>query len=160
MAKKIDPLNKKQYGAVTVSLTVSNIPGAIKFYQQAFGFAKRSVLKGPDGKPVHAELTLRGTTLMMGPESRPQGQLTPNSLGSSPIALYLLTENADKVVAKAVKLGATAQGPVMDMFWGDRCGTIVDPDGYKWMVSTHMAELTPQEMAKKMKDQMSQAATA
>ena len=74
--------------------------------------------------------------------------------GASPASLYLLTENADKVVAKAVKLGAEAKGPVMDMFWGDRCGTIVDPDGYMWMVATHIAEPTPQEMKKKMKEQM------
>ncbi len=68
--------------------------------------------------------------------------------------MYLLTENADKVVAKAVKLGAEAKGPVMDMFWGDRCGTLLDPDGYLWMVATHLAEPTPQEMNKKMKEQM------
>jgi proline dehydrogenase len=68
--------------------------------------------------------------------------------------LYLLTENADKAVAKAVKLGATAKGPVMDMFWGDRCGTVVDPEGYTWMVATHIAQPTPKEMQQKMKEQM------
>jgi hypothetical protein len=69
--------------------------------------------------------------------------------------LYLLTENADKVVAKAIKLGATPKGPVIDMFWGDRCGSVIDPEGYAWMVATHIAEPTPQEMKKRMKDQMS-----
>jgi PhnB protein len=59
------------------------------------------------------------------------------------------------VVAKAVKLGAALKGPVMDMFWGDRCGTVVDPEGYAWMVATHIAQPTPQEMKKKMKEQMS-----
>jgi PhnB protein len=68
--------------------------------------------------------------------------------------LYLLTENVDKVVAKAVKLGAASKGPVMDMFWGDRIGTVVDPEGYSWMVATHIAAPTPQEMRKKMKEQM------
>jgi PhnB protein len=160
MAKKIDPINRKRYSAVTVSLTVTDIPAAAKFYQQAFGFAKRGIMKGPDGKPMHAELTLRGTTLMMGPEFPQRGQRSPKTLGGSPASLYLLTENVDKVVAKAVKLGATAQGPVMDMFWGDRCGTIVDPEGYTWMVGTHIAEPTPREMKKMMKQQMGQAATA
>ena len=160
MAKKIDPLNKKNYGAVTVALTVSDVAAAAKFYQQAFGFAKRGIMKGPDGKPMHGELVLRGTTLMMGPEMPQQGHMSPKTLGGSPATLYLLTENSDKVVAKAVKLGATAQGPVMDMCWGDRCGTIVDPEGYTWMVGTHITEPTPREMKKKMKEQMGQAATA
>jgi len=50
--------------------------------------------------------------------------------------------------------------PVMDMFWGDRCGIVVDPDGYPWMVGTHIAEPTPQEMNKAMKEQARAQATA
>jgi len=64
--KKIDPLNKKAYGAVSAALTVADIPAAVSFYQKAFGFTKRGIMNGPDGKPMHAELTLRGTTLMLG----------------------------------------------------------------------------------------------
>lgn len=154
MPKKIDPLNKKQYGSVTTALTVTDVKAAAAFYQKAFGFAKRGIMSGPDGKAMHAELTLRGTTLMLGPESAQMGYRSAKTLGSSPAALYLLTEDADKMVAKAVKLGATAKGPVMDMFWGDRVGNIVDPEGYTWMIATHVAELTPQEMKKKMKEQM------
>jgi uncharacterized glyoxalase superfamily protein PhnB len=76
--------------------------------------------------------------------------------------LYLLTENVDKTVANAVKLGATPKGTVMDMFWGDRCGAVVDPEGYIWMVATHLGEPTPKEMQQKMKEQMAtpQAARA
>jgi PhnB protein len=139
MAKKIDPLNKKQYGAVSAILTVSDIKAAVAFYQKAFGFTKRGIMNGPDGKPIHAELTLRGTTLMLGPENPARGM-----------------RSAKTVVAKAVGLGATAQGQVIDMFWGDRCGTLVDPDGYTWMVSTHKAEPTSQEIKKKMAEQIGQ----
>jgi PhnB protein len=157
MAKKIDPLNKKVYGAVTAMLTVTDIKAAVNFYQKALGFAKRGIMNGPDGKPMHAELTLRGTTLMLGPENA-QGARSAKTLGASPVTLYLTTEKADKVVAAAVKLGATQKGPVMDMFWGDRCGTIVDPDGNTWMISTHIADPTPKEMQKKMKEMMAQSA--
>src|SRR6201998_2095138 len=136
--KKIDPLNRKQYGAVSAALTVSSIPAAATFYQKAFGFAKRGIMDGPDGKAVHAELTLRGATLMLGPEMPQMGSRSAKTMGASPASLYLLTENADKTVAQAVKLGATAKGPVMDMFWGDRCGTVGDPEGYTWMVATHV----------------------
>jgi len=48
---------------------------------------------------------------------------------------------------------------VMDMFWGDRCGMVVDPDGYAWMVGTHKAEPTAREMNKKMAEQMEQQST-
>jgi PhnB protein len=154
MPRKIDPLNKKLYSSVTTILTVTDVKAAAAFYQRAFGFAKRGIMNGPDGKAIHAELTLRGTTLMLGPEVPQMGSRSVKTIGASPASLYLLTENADKVVEKAVKLGAAPKGPVMEMFWGDRCGTIVDPEGYTWMVATHIAEPTPQEMKKKMKEQM------
>jgi PhnB protein len=161
MPRKIDPLNKKQYGAVTAILTVTDVKAAADFYQKAFGFAKRGIMDGPDRKAIHAELTLRGTTLMLGPEMA-HGSRSAKTIGASPTTLYLLTENADKTVAKAVKLGAASKGPVMDMFWGDRVGTVVDPEGYTWMVATHIAQPTSKEMQKKMMEQIAsqQAARA
>jgi PhnB protein len=160
MPKKIDPLNKKRFGAVSAMLTVTDIKAAVNFYQKALGFAKRGIMNGPDGKPIHAELTLRGTTLMLGPEIPQMGSSSAKTLGASPVTLYMTVENADKVVAKAVKRGATQKGPVMDMFWGDRCGTIVDPEGNTWMIATHIAQPTAQEMKKKMKEMSSQADAA
>jgi uncharacterized glyoxalase superfamily protein PhnB len=158
MAKKIDPLNKKHYGAVSAILTVSDIKAAVAFYQKAFGFTKRGIMNGPDGKPIHAELTLRGTTLMLGPENPAFGNRSAKTLGASPAGLFIYVENVDKVVAKALGLGATSKGEVMDMFWGDRCGTVVDPEGYNWMVGTHKAEPNAQQMKKKMAEQMGQLA--
>ena len=161
MPKKVDPLNKKMYGPVSVMLTVTDVKAAMNFYQKAFGFAKRGVMNGPGKKPIHAELTLRGTTLMLGPEDLGRGARSAKSVGASPATLYLTVEDVDKIFAKAIKAGATAEGSVMDMFWGDRCGTILDPDGNRWMIGTHVAEPTPEEMKKKMAEQMrSQAANA
>jgi PhnB protein len=153
MPKKIDPLNRKMYGAVTAMLTVADVKAAVSFYQKAFGFTKRGIMNGPDRKPIHAELRLRDTTLMLGPENPQRGLRSAKTIGGSPTILYLTTENVDKVVAKAVKLGATPMGPVADMFWGDRCGTVVDPDGNTWMIGTHTSEPTPQEMKQRMKEQ-------
>jgi PhnB protein len=93
---------------------------------------------------------------MLGPENEIMGRRSAKSVGASPATLYIYVDNVDKIVEKATKLGATAQGSVMDMFWGDRCGTIVDPDGYSWMVGTHKAEPTAKEMKKGMEDMMKQ----
>jgi uncharacterized glyoxalase superfamily protein PhnB len=158
MAKKIDPINKKNYGAVSANIIVADIKAAISFYTKAFGFEKRSIMTGPNRKPIHAELALRGTTLLLSPEN-PQ-RSNAKTMGGSPISLYLLVEDVDKVFAKAVKLGATASGAVQDMFWGDRSGTVVDPDGVSWMIATHTSEPTPEEMAKGMKAMMAQMSSA
>ena len=83
MAKKIDPINKKNYGATSTMLTVTDMNAAINFYQKAFGFTKRGVMKGPDGKPMHAELKLRDTVLMLGPECPERGARSAKTLGGS-----------------------------------------------------------------------------
>jgi hypothetical protein len=54
------------------------------------------------------------------------------------------------------KLGASAKAPVMEMFWGDRCGTIVAPDGYVRMVATHVSEPTPKEIVETVEKMKSQ----
>lgn len=154
MPKKIDPLNKKNYTAVTAALCVTDVKAAVNFYQKAFGFVKRGIMSGPDGKPMHAELTLRGTTLMLGPEMPEMGARSAKTIGASPTTLYLIVENVDKVVEKALKNGAKPQGPVSDMFWGDRCGRLVDPEGYTWYVATHIADPTPAQMKKQMLEDM------
>jgi len=154
MAKKIDPLNKKNISPVATSLCVTDVKAAAAFYQKAFGFEKRGIMNGPDGKPIHAELNLRGVTLMLGPEFPEMGYRSAKNVGSSPSSLYVMTENVDKMVARALKLGATALGPVADQFWGDRCGRLKDPEGYTWTIATHIAEPTPAEMKKKMAEEM------
>ena len=154
MPKKVDPLNKKNYTAVTAALSVTDVKAAADFYQKAFGFQKRSIMKSPDGKPIHAELTMRGTTLMLGPEMPEMGARSAKNVGGSPTTLYLIVENVDKTVAKAMKLGAKPLGPVSDMFWGDRCGRLLDPEGYSWYIATHIADPTPTQMKKQMVEDM------
>jgi PhnB protein len=112
--QKIDPLYEKQYDAVSAMLTVSDTPAAVSFYQKALGFSKHAIMKGPDGKPMHAELTLRGTTLMRGPENEAMGKGSAK-LSGSPASFYIYVENVDKVVDKAARLAATSQTPVMDI---------------------------------------------
>jgi PhnB protein len=135
-------------------LAVSDVRRAVDFYTTAFGFSVRGITDSPNG-PLHAELRLRDTTLMLSPESRQQGNLSANAIGNTPATLYILVDDVDGTFNKAVATGGKALMPVMDMFWGDRCGMLADPDGNKWMIATHKAEPTEAEMAEAMQ-QMAQ----
>lgn len=154
-ARKIDPLNRKNYGALTPMLAVKDVRRAVDFYVNAFGFKVRGIMDGPEG-PMHAELRIRDTTLMLSPESREQQNFSANSIGGTPATLYILVENVDSTFKSAVAAGGNVIMPVMDMFWGDRVCMIGDPDGNKWMLATHKAEPTEAQMAEAMKRQMSQ----
>lgn len=148
-APKIDPLNRKQYTSLSPLLTVKDVRRAADYCSKAFGFSIRGIMDSPQGA-LHAELRLRDTTLMLSPESPQQNSLSANSIGNTPTTLYILVEDVDSVFNKAVGAGGTVLMPVMDMFWGDRCGMVSDPDGNKWMIATHKAEPTEAEMAEAM----------
>jgi uncharacterized glyoxalase superfamily protein PhnB len=158
-ASRIDPLNRKNYGALTPMLAVSDVRRAVDFYTKAFGFSVRGVTDSPNG-PLHAELRFRDTTLMLSPESRQQNNLSANAIGNTPATLYILVDDVDSTFNTAVAAGATVLMPVMDMFWGDRCSTVADPDGNKWMIATHKAEPTEAEMAEAMRRMMQGAQAA
>lgn len=81
----------------------------------------------------------------------PVGAKSAKELGPLPIVFYITVENVDNVITEAVKLGATVKGSTTDMLWGDRCGTVMDPYGYTWMVATHVSDPTAAEIAQKVK---------
>lgn len=47
--------------------------------------------------------------------------------------------------------GATPLMPVGDAFWGDRHGILRDPSGFQWGIATHKEDLTPEQMAERMR---------
>ena len=153
---QIDPLNRANYTAITSMLIVGDVEKAYAFYHKAFGFQGRGVMKGPDGKPMHAELKLRDSVLMLGPECPERQGYSAKTLGNSPATLYLLVEDVDRVAAQATSAGATLLQPPTDMFWGDRTATLSDPDGNKWMLATHKSEPTPEQMNAAMKKQFAE----
>ena len=157
---QIDPLNRNNYTAITAMLTVADVERAYAFYQKAFGFQGRGLMPGPDGKPMHAELKLRESTLMLGPENPAWKSASAKTLGNTPATLYILVEDVDKVTTQAVSAGATLVQPPADMFWGDRTSLLTDPDGNKWMLATHKTEPTPEQMDADMKKQFAEMSRA
>jgi len=155
---QIDPLNRANYTAITTMLTVADVQKAYAFYQKAFSFEGRGLMPGPDGKAMHAELKLRESVLMLGPENPAWQSASAKTLGNTPATLYLLVEDVDKLTTQATNAGATLVQPPEDMFWGDRTATLVDPDGNKWMLATHKAEPTPEQMDAEMKKQFAEMA--
>ena len=148
---QIDPLNRKNYTAITAMLVVGDVNKAYEFCQKAFGFEGRGVMSGPDGNPMHAELKLRESVLMLGPEFPARQAQSAKTLGNTPTTLYLYVEDVDQLTTRAVNAGATLLQPPADMFWGDRTALLVDPQGNKWILATHKSEPTPEQMEAEMK---------
>ncbi len=130
-------------------ITVHNAAEAIAFYQKAFGATERFRLADEStGKIGHAELTLRGSLLMLSDEN-PAWNKSPQTLGGTPVKFSLMVENADAAIATAVAAGATQLMPATDMFYGFRSGSVRDPFGHEWMLQHEIEKVSPEEMQKR-----------
>jgi len=147
------------YHTITPALTIRDAERAIEFYKQAFGAKQRGgVARGPDGKVMHAELTIGDSVIMMTDENPAYGVLSPQSTGGSSVQLHIYLDNVDEAFDRAVKAGATVTMPVADQFWGDRYGQLKDPFGHKWSIATHIADLSEDEMKRGMDEMMAKHA--
>jgi PhnB protein len=125
-------------------LVLKNVEAALDFYQKAFGFKLRNVMRGPDNSILHAEMTHVDSNIMMGPESPERGAFAPT--GPSPVTLYILVADVDAISDQARLHGGNIVQPPTDMFWGDRTAVIIDPEGHKWMVATHVKDIPFDQM--------------
>jgi len=143
------------YHSLTPFLTVRDAAAAIEFYKQAFGAVERGVMKGPDGKIMHAELMIGDSIIMLSDEFPEFGAVSPQTVGGSGMGLHIYLDGVDAAFDRAVKAGAQVEMPVMDQFWGDRYGKLKDPYGHKWSIATHTKDLSMDDMKKGMDDAMS-----
>jgi PhnB protein len=145
MAPKVNPI-PQGYHTVTPSLTVSNAVKALEFYPRAFGAQETLRMPGPGGKILHAEIRIGDSIIMLNDEMPDMRAQSPESLGGSPVALYVYVENVDAAWKRALDAGATEVMPLQDMFWGDRLGCVLDPFGYKWNLAQHVSDPSMEEM--------------
>lgn len=148
------------YHTATPYLIVKGAAAAIEFYKAAFGATEMVRMTTPDGGVAHAEIRIGDSVIMLGEECPGWGAVSPQSLGGTPVGLCLYFPDVDARFAAALASGAKVDKPVQDQFYGDRSGTVVDPFGHKWTIATHVEDVGPAEMERRMAEHMRQAAAA
>jgi PhnB protein len=148
---KPDPIPDR-YRRVTPALIVQGGPEALDFYAEVFGATVRLRADGPGGTVAHAEIEIGDSVLIVEDASPYTGTQAPpaGGLEGSPSFLYVYVEDVDATIEKAVKLGATLKRPAEDQFYGARDGYIVDPFGHGWTVASHVEDVGPDEMMRRM----------
>jgi len=149
MATSVKPI-PEGYHAVTPYLIVKDGARAIEFYKMAFGAREIFRMPGPQGRIGHAELQIGDSRIMLADESPEIGARSPQSIGGTPVTIYLYVEDVDAVAQRAIDAGATLMRPVEDRFYGDRNGSVADPFGHMWWISTHTEDVAPKEMERRM----------
>ena len=138
------------YHSITPYLIISGAAQAIEFYTKAFGAVELFRMPTKDGKVGHAEIKIGDSVIMLADEVGEMGYLSPQSLKGSPISLLLYVEDVDSVFQRAVDAGAEVKRALENQFYGDRMGTLADPFGHTWSLATHIEDVAPEEMKKRM----------
>jgi PhnB protein len=139
------------YHTATPYLIVNDGAAAIDFYKRAFGARELVRMPDPSGKKIgHAEIKIGDSPIMLADESLERNARSPQTLGGSPVSILIYVEDVDTVVKEAVRAGGKLERPVEDQFYGDRSGSLKDPFGHTWHISTHKEDVSPEEMKKRM----------
>lgn len=147
MKHKVDPI-PKGYHTVTPYIIVRGAAKALEFYQKAFGAKELFRMQLPNGRITHAEMKIGDSPVML-TEEMPELSChcqSPETLGGSPVFLYLYVENVDALAESAIAAGAKVVSPLQDHFYGDRSCGLLDPFGHIWHISTHVEDVPPEEL--------------
>jgi PhnB protein len=137
------------YSSVTPYLIFDDANAAIEFYKKTFG--ANELYRLPMGDRIgHAEIEIGNSRIMLADEAPQMEAYSPRHYKGSPISLMLYVDDVDSFAKKATDAGATVVRPLKNQFYGDRTGTFLDPFGYKWTIGTHVEDVSPEEMQKRM----------
>ena len=131
-------------------LVVDDAAAAIDFYVRAFNATEEVRLPGPDGKLMHACVTINGAQVFLNddyPEYNDGKSSTPTALGGTPVTIHLHGADVEGRFQQAVDAGATVIMPLEDQFWGDRYGVVRDPFGHQWSLAETVREVDISEIA-------------
>ena len=138
------------YHSVIPYLVIKGAASAIEFYKKAFNAVEVMRMPAPDGTIGHAEIKIGDSHVMLADEHPGMGQLSPKTIGGTPVSLMIYVPDVDARFNAAIAGGAKQLRPLEDQFYGDRSGMVTDPFGHNWMIATHIEDVTPEEMQKRM----------
>jgi PhnB protein len=141
------------YRSITPYLAVAGAARALAFYAAAFGARERTRLDGPNGSIGHAEIEI-GDSVVMLADPWPQGHFVPPDGEKASVSIHLYVPDVDAAFARAVAAGAAVLRPVETMFYGDRTGGLRDPFGHHWHLATHVEDVAPEEIRRRMDKMM------
>lgn len=152
MSKTVKPI-PDGYHSVTPYLIIPDgkASQALDFYTHAFGAKEIMRMPRPGGGIAHAEMQLGDSRVMLADEAPKMNAYGPTHYGGSPITIHFYLPDVDATTKQATGAGATIVRPLEDQFYGDRTAGLRDPFGHTWHLSTHVRDVSVEEMQQAMK---------
>jgi uncharacterized glyoxalase superfamily protein PhnB len=122
-------------------LTYRDANAAVDWLAANFGLEQHAVYKNDSGQVEHAQLTLGGGMVMIGPKRESAyGKLIkqPDEIGGFETqSVYVLVPDADAVYDRAKAAGAEIAIDIKDEDYGGRGFSCRDPEGHLWSFGTY-----------------------
>lgn len=134
------------YRTVTPYLVVDGAATLLDFVKKAFDAEELMAMPAPDGKIAHAEARIGDSVVML---ADPSGTELGNPM---PAMVHLYVEDTDETYRRAIEAGAVSLREPADQFYGDRNAGVKDPTGNQWWISTHVEDVPPDEMARRVQE--------
>jgi PhnB protein len=136
---------------VTPRLVCSDAAAAIAFYERAFGAGETDArFTDPSGRIVHAQITIGDSVVYVTDDSEDGNGIAPDRNGRQVTTiLSIMVPDVDALWARATAAGAEVVFPLADQFYGDRGGRLRDPFGHQWMLSTHIEDVSAEEVERR-----------
>ena len=146
----LEALGMGELGPLVVQLTVHDAVAAIDFYRRVFSADElyRNAEAG-GARIVHCELLLCGARIVVQDEFPEYGLVGPRAAGGASVSLNLYVEDAESMHRRGLDAGATLVSPPTMHFWGAVSGAFLDPFGHRWIVSTQVEDLSPEEIIRR-----------
>ena len=125
------------FHSATPIISFRDAAGAMDFYARAFGAIELMRDTAPDGRIRHAQIRIGDSPFMLNDDFEKEFSFMKcvQTMGGSPVAIFLYVDDADAVASKAIAAGATEVSPVADQPYG-RSGGVKDPFGLIWWITT------------------------
>ncbi|HEX4778259.1 MAG TPA: VOC family protein [Acidimicrobiia bacterium] len=139
---------------VTPRLVCGDAAAAIEFYKTAFGARETEPrFAEPSGRIVNAEITIGDSLVRLTDDSRDGNGIAPDRNGQQVTTILAITvPDVDALWARATAAGAEVVFPLADQFYGDRGGRLRDPFGHQWMLSTHIEDVSHEEVERRARE--------
>jgi PhnB protein len=133
------------YNTFTPYFVVEGASDFVEFLNKAFGAQEMYRFPAPGGKLGHAEVRVGSSVLMLAD--------TSSDYPASRMNAYLYVTDVDTTYKKAVAAGGQSKREPANQFYGDRVATVIDRWGNTWSIGTHVEDVAPDEMERRMKAQ-------
>ena len=133
------------YPRISPYIYYEDAGAALDWLKDAFGFAEKVRMPGPDGRVAHAELELDGGVIMVGTPMSADFK-NPKRLGVGTASVYIYVDDVDAHFVQAKEAGAEIIREPEDQFYGDRNYAAKDLEGHEWFFGQHVRDVSPEEM--------------